>query len=146
MGSNLRNKHLSIQAKEMVANIYNVCKEEGINNQFKLPLKRTFERAALYAGISTASVKRIHKEDMKRMEFPDTQLSSPSKRSRLTIKDKIDEADFGIIRRLIQKFYVEWKVVPTLRKLLQKVKENMEFPYGRDTLRRLLRRFQKVSK
>jgi len=86
-------------------------------------------------------VKRIKNEDeIRRKENPEKLLSSPGKsRPRPSIKDKIDEADFSIIRRTIQKFYLELKVVPTLGKLLRKLQEDMDFPYSKYTLRRLLK-------
>lgn len=87
------------------------------------------------------SVKRIRNEDEeRRRENPEKLLSSPGKsRPRPSIGDKINEGDFSIIRRTIQKFYLEIKVVPTLRKLLQKLQEDMDFPYSKYTLRRLLK-------
>jgi len=46
-------KALHSQTREVIANIYRVCDEEGTNNFCQVPLKRKLERAALYAGVST---------------------------------------------------------------------------------------------
>lgn len=71
---------------------------------------------------------------------PETPLQSPSgKRPRLRIQEKIDDFDFGVIRRMIEKFYLELKVVPTTKKLLEKLRKENIFPYTRDSLRRLLK-------
>lgn len=140
MNKFIKNKKLESQTKEIVANLYNVCKEEAQSNQIKLPLKRSFDRAALYTGLSKNTIQRIHREDeTRRQENPDQSLSNPKKKHRPDIKEKIDDADFSVIRRLIQKFYLELKVVPTTRKLLIKIKEEMDFPYGRESLRKLLK-------
>lgn len=140
MSQFIKNKNLHSQSKEIVANIYRVCKEEARSNQMTLPLKRSFDRAALYAGVSSSTVKRIRKEDERReQENPNQMLSSSGKKPRPKIEEKIDQGDFSIIRRLIQKFYLQYKIVPTTKKLLIKIKEEMEFPYGRESLRKLLK-------
>lgn len=137
----IRGKTLHSQTREVIANVYNVCDEESINNNFKLPLKRKLERVAMYTGVSVTVVKKIHKEDVERKEnIPEKLLSSPGKkRSRPSAVQNIDDFDFSIIRRIIEKFYLELKVVPSLKKLLQKLKSDTNFPFSRETLRRMLK-------
>lgn len=137
----LKGKTIHSQSREIIANVYRVCDEEARNNAFKLPLKRKIDRVSLYTGVSQDSVRKIHREDEeRRKEHPDQMLSSPGKnRPRPSIKDKFDDADFGIIRRTIQNFYLEQKIVPTTKKILNKLREVMDFPYSRETLRRLLK-------
>lgn len=139
--SYLMGKTIHAQSREIIANVYNVCDEEARNNAFKLPLKRKMDRVSLYTGVSQSLVRKIHKEDEKRrIEQPGQMLSSPGrKRSRLSIKDKFDFGDFAIIRRTIQDFYLEQKIVPTTTKLLIKLREIMDFPYSRESLRKLLK-------
>lgn len=136
-----RGKTLHSQTREVIAHVYRICDDEGTNEQLKLPLKRKLDRTALYTGVSVDSVKRVKREDEKRREeCPDKMLSSPGKkRFRPCIEDKIDDFDFGVIRRTIEKFYLELKVVPTTKKLLQKLREDINFPFSRETLRRLLK-------
>lgn len=77
----IRGKTLHSQTREVIANVYNVCDEESINNNFKLPLKRKLERVAMYTGVSVTVVKKIHKEDVERKEnIPEKLLSSPGKK------------------------------------------------------------------
>lgn len=132
---------LHSQTREVIANVYRVCDEEARNNAFKLPLKRKLDRVALYTGASVATIKTIHNEDEERRRSnPDELLVSPGKkRSRFSISEKVDDADFSVIRRTIEKFYLELKVVPTTRKLLIKLREIMDFQYSRESLRRLLK-------
>lgn len=141
MNRHINGKTLHSQTREVIANVYNVCTEEARANNFNLPLKRKLERVAMYTGVSVSAVRRIHREDEERNRSnPDQLLSSPGKkRSRLSAVDEIEDFDFSIIRRLIEKFYLELKIVPTLRKLLVKLREDVYFPFSRETLRKMLK-------
>ncbi|XP_050294327.1 uncharacterized protein LOC126734670 [Anthonomus grandis grandis] len=135
----LHRQALSGQSRVIIANVYRVCDEEALANAFKLPLKRKIDRVALYTGVSKDRVSQIHKEAMKRQaEHPDQMLSSPpNKKSRICLLRDFD--DFSIITRTINNFYLELKMVPTVNKLLIKLREIMNFPYSRETLRKLLK-------
>lgn len=134
-------KTLRSQTREVIANVYSVCEEEANNDAVKIPLKRKLDRVALYTGASKSSIRRIHDEDEERNRLHrDNLLSSPGKkRPRPTVVQKVDDFDFGIIRRTIEKFYLVFKVVPTTRKLLKELKKEINFPYGRESLRQLLK-------
>lgn len=135
----LQRKSLAGQSREIIANVYRVCDEEVINNAFKLPLKRKIDRVSLYTGVSQKTVRKIHREDEERQrERPAEMLSSPpKKKTRLSLMK--DFEDFPVIRQTIKKFYLELKVVPTFKKLLLKLREIMNSPYSRETLRMLLK-------
>lgn len=139
--ANLKGKVLHSQAREVVANVIRVCDEEAINNAFKVPLKNKTERAMLYTGVGRSTIGKIRKEDQdRRQQNLTTPLSSPGKkRNRTSVVEKVDDVDFRIIRGIIEKFYVEYKIVPTVRKLLSKIREEMNFPYGRESLRKLIK-------
>ena len=134
-------KILHSQTREVIANVYRVCEEESQNNALKFPLKRKLERVASYTGVSKSSVKRIRIEDVERTENnPNELLSSPSKKKpRCSAVENIENFEFGIVRRMIEMFYLELKVVPTLKKLLQKLRSEINFPFSRETLRRMLK-------
>lgn len=97
------------------------------------------ERVCMYTGVSQDTVRKIRREDEERQrERPGEMLSSPSKKKpRLSLEKNFE--DFEIIRQTINKFYLELKIVPTLKKLLSKLQEIMNFPYSRETLRRILK-------
>lgn len=136
-----RGKTLHHEAREVIANVIKICDEEAANKAFKLPITSKTERAALYTGVGRSTIVRIRKENEERMRNdPQKPLSSPGKkRPRPSIIDKVDNFDFSIIRRTIEEFYLELKVVPTTDKLLTKLREKIDFPYGRDSLRLLLK-------
>ena len=136
----LKNKVLQGQTREVISNVIRICDEECTNNAFKLPLHNKTGRAAMYCGVSERTITTIRKEDQHRQKNNPTEpLSTPGKkRKRMSVVQKIDDADFGIIRRLIEKSYME-NNVPTLRTLLVKIKEVMEFPYEKKALRILFK-------
>nr|CAH7763762.1 unnamed protein product [Callosobruchus chinensis] len=104
------------------------------------PLVARNGRAAFYTGVHERTISKIRKEDAEwKRTNPQQQLSSPGKeRPRPSVLEKVEKADFYSIRK-IEKFYCEYKVVPTFRKLLIKVREEMEFSYSRESLRLLLK-------
>ena len=52
---------------------------------------------------------------------------------------KLDNFDLGVIRRIIHNLYRE-NISPSLKKILLQLKENMNFPYGKTHLWRLLKK------
>lgn len=74
-------------------------------------------------GVSQRTVYKIRKENEERKKTsPGKPLPSPGrKRHRPSIVQKIDQTDFLIIRRLIEKLCYEYNVVPTCNKLLVKL-------------------------
>ena len=96
-----------------------------------MPLKRKLERIFLYTGVSVSAIKKIHTEDKKRLKTnPDKMISSSGKkRPRETAVEKLDDF-FEVVRNLINRFYLEFKLVPTIRKLLQKLQEESNFPFA----------------
>nr|CAH7753359.1 unnamed protein product [Callosobruchus chinensis] len=113
---------------------------EAANSVLAHPLVARNARAAFYT-IHERTISKIRKEDAGRKRTnPQQQLSSPGKkRPRSLVLEKVEKADFYLIRKIIEKFYCEYKVVPTCRKLLIKVREEMEFSYSRESLRLLLK-------
>lgn len=55
-------------------------------------------------------------------------------------KIEVDEYDLQVIRRKIHEFYAFKKEVPTINKLLQILKEEINFKGSRETLRKILRK------
>jgi hypothetical protein len=49
------------EAKEVIANIVEKCDEEKLSKHLLLPLPKAAERAAVYAGVSYATVKKLQK-------------------------------------------------------------------------------------
>lgn len=136
-----KGRTIKSDAREIIANVINMCELEAQNNSLKLPLIAKTQRAAAYTGVSQATIKRIKNEDRKRKaENPEKKLLSPgTKRSRLKSEEKLDDFDFQVIRREIEDFYLVKKVVPTVASLLAAVHSKIDFPLSSFTLNKLLR-------
>ena len=88
------------------------------------------ERASKATRSSIWTIKRIMKEERPR--------SPGKKRPNRNKFTKLDSFDLSVIRRIIHSFY-SGNESPTLTKLLKKLKEEINFPYGRTHLFRLLK-------
>lgn len=97
----------------------------------------------LFAGVSERTVLNIVKEARlieQGLLDPETLKKSPKKRVRTKGKIEVDEYDLQVIRRKIHEFYAFKKEVPTINKLLQILKEEINFKGSRETLRKILRK------
>lgn len=66
--------------------------------------------------------------------------SPGKKRPRLAIKSTVDSFDQEVIRRTIYNFHLVQHTFPTLKKLLEVLKESINFKGGISTLRKIIRR------
>ena len=109
--------------------IFNVFKH--LKGNFPLESQRSIiERTSKATGSSISTIKRIMKEERPR--------SPGKKRPNRKKFTKLDSFDLSVIRRIIHSFYSR-NESPTLTKLLKKLKEEINFPYGRTHLFRLLK-------
>lgn len=96
-----------------------------------------------FSGVSERTVLNIVKEARlveQGLLDPETLKKSPKKRVRTKGKIEVDEYDLQVIRRKIHEFYAFKKEVPTINKLLQILKEEINFKGSRETLRKILRK------
>ena len=109
--------------------IFNVFKH--LKGNFPLESQRSIiERTSKATGSSISTIKRIIKEERPR--------SPGKKRPNRKKFTKLDSFDLSVIRRIIHSFNSR-NESPTLTKLLKKLKEEINFPYGRTHLFRLLK-------
>jgi hypothetical protein len=90
------------EAREVIANIIEKCDVEEPSKHLVLPLPKATASAAVYAGVSYATVKNIRKGDKKRKE---------------------NDAN----RNEVYNFYIQEKRVPTIPKLLPLIKSKISF-------------------
>ena len=109
--------------------IFNVFKH--LKGNFPLESQRSIiERTSKATGSSISTIKRIMKEVRPR--------SPGKKRPNRKKFTKLDSFDLSVIRRIIHSFYSR-NESPTLTKRLKKLKEEINFLYGRTHLFRLLK-------
>ena len=107
----------------------------------RLSLNRVEERLSLATGFSRKTLYTIHKEFKKSGNKINP---SPSKRTRYSksrLVVNLDDFDLALIRRTVSQFY-ESHEYPTLDKILTKLKSDGNFPYGRSTLHKVLRKLK----
>ena len=138
MDSRKQGKTIHSEARNMVSRIIKKCDEEAKNGQLLHLLQQANIRAADYAGVSVRTISRIRKETT---ESGEKQLSSPGKKRprRIGKKFHCSEENRTIIRNIIYEFYIENKIVPPAAKLLDAIRERIDFPWTRHTLYRLLK-------
>lgn len=102
------------------------------------PLANVLKRTAEATGVCERTVTRILKEE-KELQSPSAKFTSPmKKRRKRDSKFLLDNMNREIIRRTIQNFHIEHKVLPTLAKLQPVLREIIGFDGCLSTLRSLL--------
>ena len=136
--SKKKGKTIHSEARNIIKNIIAECDEESRQGRLKHLLSESNKRASTYAGKSVSTISRIRKETIQHGE---KSLSTPGKHRKRPEDRNVHLDDFNkrVIRDIIHEFYVTKKIVPTCPKLLDSVKKVMEFPWGVQTLRHILR-------
>lgn len=92
------------------------------------------------SGVSERFVYKLVNEE-KLAQNSGTKISTPGKkRKRTKGKIEVDDFDIGVIKRKIHEFYSEKKEIPTIPKLLNTLRGDINFKGGRETLRNLLKK------
>lgn len=139
--SKVKNKKLSGQTREIIANIINFMEREGEANAPLKDFKKVQERVALSTGLSLRNVQCI-KREMKAIEDGEKGMfTTPNKKRRKTApKTDLDDFDLGVLRRYIINFYVTDKKVPTLRRIHRKFAEENNYNGSRESIRKVMRK------
>lgn len=133
-----KGKTIHSEARNIIANVIGGCEIEKATNELAIPLGRANDRAAHYCGVSLRTISNIRKE----LNGSESGiLSTPGKerpRSSPLFISSLDSFDRQVIRNKILYFYSQEKIVPTIAKLLPVVKKDIDFPFGPDSLRKIL--------
>lgn len=85
-------------------------------------------------GISRSSVMKIQREGKTSSVFSTPKKNKPKSKKKINM----DDFDLCSIRHKIQEFYTVRKEVPSLKRLLTALKEDINFMGGRESLRLIL--------
>ncbi|XP_072035179.1 uncharacterized protein [Amphiura filiformis] len=109
------------QAQNIILNVWGYFSTNGTH-----PVKETIEAT----GVKRDTLMKLRKNGIK----------SPKKNGpkRRRMQDTVDEFDRGVIRRIIQNFYID-KCWPTVAKIYEEVKQQLNFKGSISTLRRILK-------
>jgi hypothetical protein len=127
-----KGKTIHSEAREIKKNCVNrLCKQETVEKNLILPISRTGDRIANYCGVfgATVGLRQIRGETL------------CASRTRKGLAN-MNEISFLIIlicviKRTVVDFYVEKKVVPTCKKLLPVIREEINFSWEEQSLRRV---------
>ncbi|XP_004932795.1 uncharacterized protein LOC114246270 [Bombyx mandarina] len=136
-------KNITSEVREIILKVKEFMDEEKRMQVPIIPLSKVYVRVSAATGVSERTVLNIAREARlveQGLLDPETLKKSPKKRVRTKGKIEVDEYDLQVIRRKIHEFYAFKKEVPTINKLLQILKEEINFKGSRETLRKILRK------
>lgn len=135
-----KGKIIHSEARKMASDVIKVCDEEALDKKLRLPVAKATERAALYTNLSKHPISYIRKERKNVDSTPGTSISTPGKKRKRenVMKKVVDSFDRRVIRDCISDSYINDKRAPSLRSLLPKIRAQIDFPWEKENLRRLL--------
>lgn len=147
MGDNLTSKLggkiVHSQSREIVSNVYQFMKKEARGNAVSVPLAKARLRTKIATGVSEREITRINSELRKLRTNEDNVLNSFSTPNKNQKRKKpitgIDDFDKCVIRRLVYDFHTIRKRLPTVKLLLQELRERIGFKGCERSLRIILK-------
>ncbi|XP_063897313.1 uncharacterized protein LOC135118660 [Helicoverpa armigera] len=131
---------LKSDARNTILKVLAFMQEEKRLKAPLIPFEKLYERVAAAAGVGERFVRQLVKEK-KQADATGSKISTPGKkRIRITGKIEIDDFDLGVIRRKVHEFYTIKKEIPTIPKLLNILRQEINFTASRETLRKVLRK------
>ncbi|XP_045784178.1 uncharacterized protein LOC123880225 [Maniola jurtina] len=121
------------QARNIVYNVYQkICAEEDKDQSESSILKRV----QTLTGVSSSTIRRFVGEGRANGGV----FSTPGKKRKGGKKKiNLDSFDLEVIRNKIKEFYTVKKEIPTLRKLLHTLREDIDFNGSRESWRLILK-------
>lgn len=135
-------KVLNSQAREMASKVMDFMKTEADAGTFVIDCKKVRERVQAATGVSKNTQIRISAQKKKIIQdgVP-ASFKTPNKiRNRPKRVTGLDDFDLGVVRRIVNNFYLVDKCLPTVNKIQQKMQESMNFRGSKTSVRRILRR------
>lgn len=141
--SKIGGKVIHSQSREIVSNVYKFMKEEADRGTLTIPLSKARQRTAAATGVSERIVTKINTELQKLNESRESELtcfSTPNKnRIRRRPVTDLDDFDKCVVRRLVYNFHVQEHRLPTVKLLLNSLKESINFTGCEKSLRCILK-------
>lgn len=130
-------KSIHSEARNIINNVIKFFERQKAAGEWSFPLEKATELAAAAVGKSVSTILRIRKEAQ---VAEDRLLKSPSKKKRSGGSNKLvlDDCDLGILKRTVHEVYTVDKQVPTIKLLLDKMRNKVNYSGGEDTLRKHL--------
>lgn len=125
------------QARNIIKNVSNFFDEQKAHGSWMFPIDQATQLAATATGVSTFLIKSIRKEMQAAGNKP---LQSPKKKDNKPPVNKIelDDMDQGILRRTVHETYIVDHQIPTVKLLLKKMQQKIDYKGHQETLRKQL--------
>lgn len=133
-----KGKILHSKEREIIKQVIMCVDQEAKDKELLVPLSKATERACKYANVSKKVIVNIRKKIRNQSASPLTTPRKSAKKPCPARKATIDDFDRDVIRRCIEDFYVNQKIVPSIKKLLPVLKEKINFTWSKETLRKIL--------
>lgn len=125
--SKLSGKVIKSQTREVISNVMDFMQREAKADRFIISPEKVRERVAAATGVSQRTLTRISAEKRK-LEETNSTFESPNKKRKVPKKvTGIDDFDTGVVRRIVNNFYVTEKCLPTLKKIRVKLQKEINF-------------------
>uniref|UniRef100_A0A1B6IWD7 Uncharacterized protein n=1 Tax=Homalodisca liturata TaxID=320908 RepID=A0A1B6IWD7_9HEMI len=130
--SKLVNKVIKSQTREIVSNVAKFMKAEADAGRFLIDVKKVNARVSAATGVSERTVTRI-KSKRKKVEESDTSFETPNKNRILPKRvTELDDFNLGVVRRIVDNFYLIEKQLPTLKGIQEKMRSDISFTGSKD--------------
>lgn len=140
--SKISGKVYTGQTREVISKVMDFMKAEADADQFLIDCKKVRERVKAATGASKSTQIRISAE--KRKIIQDETYSSfetpNKKRKRQNKITGLDDFDLGVVRRIVNNFYLIEKCLPTINKIHLKMQADMNFTGSKTSVRRILKK------
>ncbi|KAG8268245.1 hypothetical protein J6590_108454 [Homalodisca vitripennis] len=115
-------------------------KAEADADRFLIDVKKVNARVSAATGVSERTVTRI-KSERKKVEESGTSFETPNKNRILPKRvTGLDDFNLGVVRRIVDNFYLIEKQLPTLKGIQEKMRSDINFTGSKSSVSRILRR------
>ncbi|KAG8249488.1 hypothetical protein J6590_017469 [Homalodisca vitripennis] len=114
-----------MQTREIVSNVAKFMKSEADTDWFLIDVKKLNARVSAATGVSERTVTRI-KSKRKKIEESSTSFETPNKNRILPKRvTGLDNFNLGVVRRIVDNFYLIEKQLPTLKGIQEKCDQTL---------------------
>lgn len=124
------------QAREVIYKVIKFFEKEKRNRGYIYPVQNIMKRASAATGLSESTIKRI-KRDGIRAEATGSKMMGPKKKPARRAKVQLDYYQLCALRGIVNGYSAR-KEVPTLGKILESAKNELNYQGGKESLRLIL--------
>ncbi|XP_022834991.1 uncharacterized protein LOC111362531 [Spodoptera litura] len=124
------------QAREIIFKVIKFFESEKQNRGYAYPVENVVKRACAATGLSESTIKRIKRDGLK-AEATQTKIAGPKKKRVRKTKVQLDYFQLCALRGIVNSYSVR-KEVPTLGKILNAAKVELNYRGGKESLRLIL--------